>query len=1335
MKKLKLSLVLTLALAVLLALSACTAGMMQTCTVHRDLNKDTYCDVCSAYVPVNCVNHLDENHDGMCDTKGCTMMMTPMHYDNDCNGKCDVEECGKSMKIKHEDADADGFCDKCETDLTLNCEHEDEDGDYFCDLCNKQLEICNHVDEDGDLTCDICGREIELSTCEHVDGNFDGKCDKCKEQLPDTLPLVTTGKMNFQFVLFSGAPINYAQMLDSFIGGLQNSRLEVKDRVADIPASITDYEILIGNCTSRGEEYQFDEHEYGPKGYAIKIIGTKIVVLFGSENAFDDALNALKTEVIGLADADTRIRNRYITDKNSIERPQDDYRVTTLTLNGQDMKGFTIAVDKTNEITLAAAEELRDMLYNDTGYWFEIVSIDEADKSIVIRLEEKDPDPEQRYNNKGFKVVCSDNRIDFIAEYATAYLPFTKKDPVTGTDVVERYALTVDYFSGKLYKAENMTLNLVPEADDYEQDIRYVYYKDFGAISYDDKDDSEAIRAAHEYANLGGHKVIAEAGAYYDIFAMEKTITVKTDVDWKDATFYLHDNTINPSQTTARGTNIFTIAREEGAVRVPGLADKIAELNASGGLDASTFTSFNLNFGRPMILSVYNGNHINYIRYGVNASDGGGQSEVILVDKDGNVDDNTPLMFDFEYITGITCYPVDDLPITIEGGVFRTSPFLSDTPQAYTSYGRGIQCGRSNTTFKNVRHILENEGNYNYDKHYVSSPQTEDYGCPYGGFYSTTRCNNVTYVGCQMSAHIVYKGSNGAGMGTYDVSPGNSTNIVYDKCYQDEANFFNKTYVKDENDNPTTKSQNRWGVMGSSGNKNVTFLNSRLTRMDAHGGIHNVYIIGSELTMIRVDGTGIFYMENSIVHGSSTYVSLREDYGGFWHGNVILKDCKTTVGTTNLFTNTWYNHYFGYPTAYPTNILIDNFQAGSLSGGSFYFNDGATFTPYEKATVRVFGTETSTSGGVTSLSGIYNGAHQTMIDYLPATSNNNVLYNSNGNLITEQLYYENGAPVVVPNKNQTPAPERLIIKNCDDSINFVIPDKEKYPWFANMVVSVNQTTECQEHFDCFGDGDNLCDDCGAEMTECTEHFDGNNDGRCAICFTDVPIKCDKHIDKELNGKCDICNVLYICSGHVDWDENTICDKCGGVLGCPGEEHIDLGAHADKLGNHKDENVDQKCDLCAKDMTDTADCAKNTEANGKCDSCGKAMTEDATCTANGDGYCDICTKLIPKCEKGTCVDEINENKLKIRDGKCDKCKADIVALITPCDECVDADEDGSCDMCLKTLPCEHVDLGAHVDEAEDGTCDKCGGEASTENTCTKSGDGICDKCEKPMPAEE
>lgn len=1300
MKKLKLSLVVTLALLSILVLSACTMPMVQTCTVHRDLNKDTYCDVCQAYVPVNCPNHLDENHDGMCDTKGCTMMLTPMHYDNDCNGKCDV--CNYRIRIKHDDSDADGFCDKCNADLTLNCEHEDEDGDYLCDLCNKALPKCEHVDENGDLICDLCEREIEIIVCEHVDANFDGRCDKCKEVMPDSIPLVSGGVMNFQFVLYQGAPLKQVQVIDKFISELQSSvRLDVSEWVSDNPQTVKDYEILIGSCSSRGEEYNLDPHVYGPKGYAIKVIGTKILVLFGSDDTFDVALAALKSEIIGITEETPKVRNRYISDKNNIELVQDDYKISALTLNGQDMRDFTIAVDKTNEITLSAAAELQDIIYNNTGYWLEIVSLDEKDKSIVISLEERSSDPEQRYNNKGFKVTCLDSRIEFVAEYPTAYMPYKKND------VLERNSLATEYFKDKFYKAESKTLNLVSETDDYEKDIRFVNYKDFGAVSGDKMDDSEAIRATHEYANLGGHKVIADPAASYDIFDIDSEIIVETDVDWQDAKFYLHDDEIAPTDTyidkdgktkNYRDVYIFKIERSEDAVRVNGLSAKINELNANGGIDASTFKSFNLNFGRPMLVVVANSYHTNYIRYGVNASAGQGQQEVILVDKDGNLDDSTPFMFDYEYITSIACYPIDDVPLTIEGGIFTTYPYTTDTPQEYTTYGRGIRCARSNTTFKGIKHLLDREGNYNKNKH----GNTEDYGCPYSAFYSTTFCNNIRYLDCQASGHLEYKGSNGAGMGTYDISPGNSINIVYEGCYQDEENFFNRTYVKDEDGNDTAIAQSRWGIMGSNGNKNITFLNSKLTRFDAHSGVHNVYIIGSDIKYIRIVGTGMFRMEDSVMYEPSPIVSLRSDYGGFWHGNVVVKNCKM-IGSPNInFINTdWYNHYFGYDTAYPSNILIDGLEAGTLSNNGFYSDEA--FTPYDKTTVHVFGPEANGN----YLTGIYAGAHKATVDYLPATDDNNVVYDTNGTLATQQKYYPNGKPVVVPNKNQTPPFERIIIKNCDESISFVLPNKAKYPWFANTVISYNETTECNQHFDCFGDGDNLCDDCGAEMTACAEHLDTNNDGRCAICFADVPIKCEKHIDKDINCKCDICHVHYECPGHVDSNEDTICDICGGVLGCHNGKHTDPGQHTDKLGAHIDENGDRYCDNCRSRYSTALNCEKNID--GMCDKCGKEAKANSVCEIN-DGYCDLCTKLIPACD--TCVDEKDENSRNIRDGKCDKCMADMVALISPCDECVDTDENGVCDRCLEDmpalLPCEHEDAEAPI-----GKCDKCGDDIPAE----------------------
>ena len=1155
MKKIKLTLALALTLALMLLISSCMmpTTQTQTCVVHRDLNKDLLCDVCGAAVPVNCVVHNDNDHDGKCDTNGCTVTMQVVHIDPDHTGVCEV--CGKTVTVNHEDFDEeDGLCDICGKPVDgscLECVDENEDGE--CDVCGSEVEIpvepCDKcVDENSDLVCDVCGGEV--LPCEHTDANFDGKCDACKKAIDGAIQILNKGTTQFKLVLANGSSGDHVMILDKLNRELSSLGLAIDEGV-DVEAEITEYEILIGLIKNRDEQYKLDPHVYGAEGYTVQLIGNKIVILGGSDKALSSAVSAFKESFLGITDSTKSIANvvRYISTANNVIAIQDDYDVNTITLLGEDIRDYKIVAASDSAHAYQTALNLQNTLYVKTGYWLDIVEPANAPAKKIITITYA-----AKTGGDGFYATFSEGKIDFVSEY------FTVMSEITS------------FFTKKLAVADG-TLEL-KAADSYVKNVRDVYYKDYGANGDDDKDDADAIRAAHEYANQDGHRVIASYGATYYIGVMSKTISIKTDVDWLDAKFMLQDNLIAPSDS-AKGVSIFTVDGGS-SISYPDFANRQKEINAAGGIDASNFKTFDFDFGKDIFLRVYNRDHKQYIRYGVNENSGSEQQEVVLVDKDGNLDPTTPFMFDYEKITGIAAYPVDDEPITINGGAFYTSPWLQDTPTSYTSYARGIKISRSNVTVQNVKHYLINEGDYNQSDHRYKGGSV-DYGCPYGGFYVTTLCANVRFYNCLASSHITYwqeKKTGGAGMGTYDIDPGNSINIVFEECYQEDDNYYDAS------------GQSRWGVMGSSGNKNVTFLNSKLTRFDAHNGIHNAYIIGSEIKMIRVDGTGTFLMENSI-HHSSNFFGLREDYGGFWHGNVILKNNVMINSKTSfdLFTNTWYNHYFGYPTAYPTNIIIDGLKI-------YKDNDK---NPHDAAiTVNLFG------------SGILSGAENIMLDYMPVLDSDKL-----------PMTYPNGKPVLIPNKNQTPPPERVIIRNVEHTIT--LPDVATYPWFIPTVFEVNENTECVEHFD--WTGDLKCDDCGKDFTPCTEHTDYNNDGRCTWCGQDTVIVCEKHIDKELNGKCDICGAHYVCDVHLDADEDRICDKCGGVLGGP-------GAHTD---------------------------------------------------AGSDGYCDVCKKLIPTCKDG-CVDT------KTVDSKCDKCKADMVATITPCETCTDEDPaDEKCDRCGLDMP--------------------------------------------------
>ena len=446
------------------------------------------------------------------------------------------------------------------------------------------------------------------------------------------------------------------------------------------------------------------------------------------------------------------------------------------------------------------------------------------------------------------------------------------------------------------------------------EEKKIVCYEDFGAVGDGVANDCVAIRKAHEDANENGLDVVCEGAKTYYIGIMTKTIPIKTNVNWGEAKFIIDDSGIAPEDqidgVTLRHVFIFTIPSPGGLTEVPELTGWMERVNAAGGLKADTFRKMDVTFSETMLLRLYNDEHKNYIRYGVNQNAGAIQVETIVVDKDGNLDVNTPLMHDFDKVTRVEAFTVGAEPLTVEGGTFTTYPWFTDTPQQYTQYSRGLACFRSNVTIRNVHHYLDREGTYNYDRN------EGDYGCPYTGFFTTRLCNNVTYENCTPSAHVVYKGFNGAGMGTYDISANGAINITFKNCAQEEDNFFNRG-------GPSW----RWGVMGSSGNKSVSFVGSKLTRFDAHADIHNVNIIDSEIRMLRINGTGTFRMENSKIY-NKLLVSLREDYGGTWRGNFIIKNVtmETSGADAILVANTWYNHDFGYPTYLPESIVIDNLR-------------------------------------------------------------------------------------------------------------------------------------------------------------------------------------------------------------------------------------------------------------------------------------------------------------------------------------------------------------------------------------------------------------------------
>ena len=230
----------------------------------------------------------------------------------------------------------------------------------------------------GAKGCDSC-----------VDDDGDGICDVCKKKIPEDeiadVPLFEDGEPTFQVVL--------AKNLDNAVRKAVNSTLKVKVKDAyDVSIdSFTeesendeeiDIEIIIGNVTSRGEKYFFDGHTLGKEGYVIKIVGSKVIINGGSPESLAAAVEEF-TEF--LLDQDDYYEVT-MTKEDTVLVVQDDYKIDSLKVNGNDMKGYTLAADLTRKYFEEAAISIQDVIYEKTGYWLNIVDIENAtDKSLVLK--------------------------------------------------------------------------------------------------------------------------------------------------------------------------------------------------------------------------------------------------------------------------------------------------------------------------------------------------------------------------------------------------------------------------------------------------------------------------------------------------------------------------------------------------------------------------------------------------------------------------------------------------------------------------------------------------------------------------------------------------------------------------------------------------------------------------------------------------------------------------------------------------------------------------------------------------------------------------------------
>ena len=440
----------------------------------------------------------------------------------------------------------------------------------------------------------------------------------------------------------------------------------------------------------------------------------------------------------------------------------------------------------------------------------------------------------------------------------------------------------------RTHKNGELYVNVSPEDASKFKAAGRVRYRDFGAQGNGKTDDMDAIAAAHAFANQHGLPVKADSGATYYIGGKERTAVIQTDTDFGTAAFIIDDTNVQN-----RETSVFMVSSGQQPFPLEGITSLRRNQK-----------KIDVSLPGTCLITVTNDHVKHYIRYGLNPDNGAAQTDIFVVDKNGRVDTDAPIIWDFDQITEIAALPIDEKVLTITGGRFTT--IANQAESQYNYHSRNIAIRRSNVVVDGLEHRITGEG---------------EQGAPYRGFINIEDCAYVTVKNTILTGHKTYTTIGRAGkpvsMGSYDLSVGRALNVSFVNCSQTN-DIDDRTY---------------WGILGSNYCKNLLYDSCTLSRFDAHRGVANATIRNSTLGHMGINaiGSGTLTVENSTVRGRSL-VNLRADYGSTWRGELVIRNCifmpnGGRPSSAALISGSYSGqHDFGYTSYMPEQIVIENLR-------------------------------------------------------------------------------------------------------------------------------------------------------------------------------------------------------------------------------------------------------------------------------------------------------------------------------------------------------------------------------------------------------------------------
>jgi len=808
---------------------------------------------------------------------------------------------------------------------------------------------------------------FSLAACDKLSGLFGDKDGDDDDQggggqtvivpdEPDDLVLVKDGKAQFQVVYTQTSQASGAAIAKNFVDRLIKLKAlpEGAEPVPDTAADkVQDCEIIIGaEAKNRGDECSVSTKYLGDDGQAVKIVGNKVVIATGTHSMLQTCFNTFVRSKMGISDRATSIKSTIMVERSYNMESLTEYFIESISVNGVDMENYTLVLDldRAQGYPTTNIQKFRNSLYNASGYWLDVGTKDKLstyEHAFIVRgVDDAGEAGFRAYveENGTFVVECAYNNA-----FDTAFGDF-----VANVFTTKEGNLKFNYeYSVNEETQEKETLSL------YEKTVSVVYYEDFGAAGNGTKCDFEAIYNTHIYANDGGQKVMSRGGAsavyYIKPSSFTKSIPVKTNVDLNGCTFKIDD--VGNDAFKNYELDFFNFVRDHDAIVFGDVEKNVVVLDANGEpaldgkgqvkmttdgtVDDERFKSIKLmnktdankddpnvydNFswlasegllqGEIHLIRITNSKHRDFIRHGSNQNSGNPRTDVFVVDKDGNISAETPIVYEFDNISQIQIFRADDKPITFENGNFinicckAVQSTTYKTPNGvvttyandWVGYHRALGLYRCNTTVKNLKHEMENEpvlGSIPTGSGYVKDNLHNNYGSrhesyPYYGFFYIYETYNFHAYDSTLTGHTVYYEDkpatastgwqipNPVPMGTYDLIVEYSSHVYLEGVHQ----------INSSTPSTGLGDARYWGIMSSNGARNMFFTDCSINRFDAHRGFWNAEL--RDVTIghsFQVVGGGYLYCENVTKLTKANFMMFRGDYGATFNGDIILKDC------------------------------------------------------------------------------------------------------------------------------------------------------------------------------------------------------------------------------------------------------------------------------------------------------------------------------------------------------------------------------------------------------------------------------------------------------------